>query len=254
MVERRIARAAERFWSQAGGRPAPPADMERAVLWALPLDVQPVPGLTVARIAAWLSARGLPHLPLGPARRLRGCLLACRGQGVVFVEADDPPEEQRFTLAHEAAHFLLDYQEKRERALARLGEAIRPVLDGERPPTRQERLHALLADVPLGLHAHLMERGPDGAPCLEAADAECDADRLALELLAPEREVLALVQATGGATYAARVSRAADALAARFGLPRAVAEGYARRLLRLTGGPSVAEWLGLGAGPAAHGT
>lgn len=251
MVERRIARAAERFWSRAGGRPAPPADMERAVLWALPLDVQPVTGLTVARIAAWLSAQGLPHPPLGPARRLRGCLLARRGQGVVFVEADDPPAEQRFTLAHEAAHFLLDYQETRERALARLGEAIRPVLDGERPPTHQERLHALLADVPLGLHTHLMERGPDGAPCLEAADAECDADRLALELLAPEREALALVRATGtgGETYTARASRAAAVLAARFGLPPAVAEGYARGLLhRLTGGPSVAEWLGLGAG------
>jgi hypothetical protein len=248
MVERRIARAAERFWSRAGGRPTPPADMERAVLWALPLDVQPITGLTVAHIAAWLSARGLPHPSLGPARRLRGCLLARRGQGVVFVAADDPPAEQRFTLAHEAAHFLLDYQEPRERALARLGEAIRPVLDGERPPTHQERLHALLADVPLGLHTHLMERGPDGAPCLEAASAECDADRLALELLAPEREALALVRATQGEPYTARAARTADALAVRFGLPAAVAEAYARRLLRrLTDGPSVAEWLGLGA-------
>lgn len=249
MVERRIARAAERFWAQAGGRPAPPADMERAIAWALPIDVQDMAGLSVTGIAAWLTARGLPRPPLGPARRLRGCLIARRGQGLVFVDADDPPEERRFTLAHEAAHFLLDYQGKRERALARLGEAILPVLDGERPPTRQERLHAALADVPLGLHAHLMERRPDGVPCLEAAEAECDADRLALELLAPEGEALALVRATRGGSYTERAARAAESLAARFGLPAAVAEAYARGLLhRLTGGPSVVEWLGMGAG------
>jgi hypothetical protein len=249
MVERRIARAAERFWELVGGRPAPPADIERAIPWALPLDIRRVNGLSVDGIVAWLRARGLPHPPLGPTRRLRGCLLARRGQGVVFVAADDPPEEQRFTLAHETAHFLLDYQEKRARALARLGEAIRPVLDGDRPPTPDERVHALLADVPLGLHAHLMERGPDGALCLEVADTERDADRLALELLAPEEQALALLRATRGETYTARVARAADAMAVRFGLPAAVAETYARRLLRrATGGPSVAEWLGMGAG------
>lgn len=249
MVERRIARAAERFWAQAGGRPVPPADMEQAVPWALPLHVQYITELSVGRIAAWLSAQGMSHPPLGPARRLRGCLLARRGQGVVFVEKTDSADERRFTLAHEAAHFLLDYQEKRERALARLGPAIRAVLDGDRPPTPDERVHALLADVPLGLHAHLMERGPDGAPCLEAASAECDADRLALELLAPEGEALALVRATQGEPYTARAARAADALAVRFGLPAAVTEAYARRLLRrLTDGPSVAEWLGMGDG------
>ncbi len=249
MVERRIARAAERFWQQAGGRPPPPVDMEHAVLWALPLDVQPVAGLTVARVAAWLREHGLPEPHLGPSRALRGCLIARRGQGVVFVEADDPPEERRFTLAHEAAHFVLDYQAKRERALAGLGPAIQAVLDGERPPTAQERVHALLANVTLGVHVHLMERGPDGLPCPEAADAECDADRLALELLAPEREALALVRATQGERHVVRVARAAAALAARFGLPMPMAERYARRLLRrLTGGPSVVEWLGMGAG------
>lgn len=246
MVERRIAQAAARFWKQAGGRPLPPVDMERAILWTLPLDVQPIAELGVPRLAAWLREHGLPVPRLGPPRALRGCLLARRGRGIVFVEATDSPDEQRFTLAHEAAHFVLDYQDKRERALNGLGPAIQAVLDGERPPTAEERVHALLGGVTLGVHVHLMERGPDGLPCPEAARAECDADRLALELLAPEQEALAVVRAVHAERCAART---ADVLAARFGVPMAMAERYARRLLRrLTGGPSVVEWLGLASG------
>jgi hypothetical protein len=73
-----------------------------------------------------------------------------------------------------------------------MGAAALQVLDGERPPTAQERFHALLRDVPLGFHLHLMERDSDGNPLTSSiARAEGDADRLAYELLAPAEHVLA---------------------------------------------------------------
>ena len=45
--------------------------------------------------------------------------------------------------------------------------------------------------LPIGFHVHLMDRSPDGNIVSDAIEeAERDADRLALELLAPSAEVL----------------------------------------------------------------
>jgi hypothetical protein len=110
---------------------------------------------------------------------------------VALIDGSDGEDEQRFSIAHELAHFLRDYWSLRRRILNRLGGEALQVLDGERPPTSQERLHALLRDVPLGFHLHLMERDGDGNPLTSAiAQAEDNADRLAYELLAPAEHVL----------------------------------------------------------------
>jgi Zn-dependent peptidase ImmA (M78 family) len=113
------------------------------------------------------------------------------GQGIIFLDGSDPGDEQRFSLAHELAHFLRDYLRPRCLASQRLGESVLEVLDGDRPPRHEERVHALLAGIQLGFHVHLMERSPDGNIVSDAIeDVERDADRLALELLAPSAEVL----------------------------------------------------------------
>src|SRR5262249_32828681 len=89
------------------------------------------------------------------------------------------------------AHFLRDYWSLRRRVLKHLGADALQVLDGARSPTTQERLHALLRDVSLGLHLHLMERDGEGNPISRStAQAENDADRLAYELLAPAAYLL----------------------------------------------------------------
>lgn len=247
MVETRFVQTAERFWALAGGRSAIPADIEAAISWALPLDIHAIDRLSVRGVEEWARRRGFPCAFAGRDRRLRGCLVACRGEGVIIVDGTDPPVERRFTLAHEAAHFLLEYQDVRERAIAALGREIVAVLDGDRPPTRDERVDAVLAGMTLGVHTHLMERGPGGDACVRVAEAECDADRLALEMLAPEAEAAVLVATCVGPRYTVRAAGAAVVLAARFGLPLPVARAYARRLLRQeTGGPSAREWLGIG--------
>jgi hypothetical protein len=173
----------------------------------------------------WLRCCGVVYEFPGCDRRLRACLVACKGHGIALVDGQDHEDEQRFSIAHELAHFLRDCWSVRENLRKRLGPAAVEVLDGARAPTTQERLHALLRDVPLGLQLHLLDRDGDGNPLTTAAEhAETDADRLAYELLAPAEHVM-----EGGApgdrhAFAQRLRNV-------YGLPDVQATRYARLLL-----------------------
>jgi hypothetical protein len=158
----------------------------------VPLSVVLLPKLSVQGALGWLQNCGLVCELPGEDRPLRACLVARSGHGVALIDGSDGDDEQRFSIGHELAHFLRDYWSLRKRILKRLGAEALQVLDGERPPTVQERFHALLRNVPLGIHLHLMERDNDGNPLTPSiAKAESDADRLAYELLAPAEQVLA---------------------------------------------------------------
>jgi hypothetical protein len=85
-----------------------------------------------------------------------------------------------------------------------------------------------VADVPLGLHVHLMERGPRRQRRPEVAAAEREADCLAYELLAPAVEVL---RRTGPAQDEAGHARVVTVLCEVFGLPEGSALDYADLLL-----------------------
>jgi hypothetical protein len=232
MTEAWLADAAESFWERAGRVPPFPRDLDAIVPMALPVAVVLLPALTLDRVEAWLDRRGCGYRFPCAHRRLRGCLIAHAGYGIAFVDGADAPPERRFTLAHEAAHFLLDYQRPRQRAIAKLGPTIVDVLDGRRTPTRTERIDAVLAACPIGVHTHLLDR--DGGYDAAIASIEDRADRLACELLAPAAEV----------SPRAAVGDLAHDLRETFGLPDPIATGYARRLLRERGaGPSFVEWL-----------
>src|SRR5947209_4613228 len=131
-----IENTAQEFWALVGGAPTYPCDIQTAITLALPLEVYSVPGLRVSDVLAWMRRVTITHHIRGRNRCLHGCLLADRGKGTIFFDRQDPESEQRFTLAHELAHFLLDYQAPRQRAVGVLGPSILPVLDGECPPSR----------------------------------------------------------------------------------------------------------------------
>ena len=242
-VDYAIENAAREFWMLAGGAPDYPCDLESSLTWALSLDVRSVPGLRVSHVNAHARRAGLPYHFLGRDRRLCGCLLAYRDGGVVFLDADMPEDERRFTLAHELAHFLLDYRAPRMRALTALGEGVRPVLDGQRPPTVEERVHAVLEGTKLGVVGHLMERPTSGLPSSAVLGIETRADRLALELLAPVSLVLEKAVGLRGMSYRERVDALAALLVREHGLPAGVAEKYAGGLLHAHDGPKFRDWL-----------
>ena len=232
------AELAREFWSLVGNEEPFPRKL-RGPIRALPLAVEELPDLTVARALRWLESNGIsPNFDIQD-RALRGCLVARHGHGMLFVDASDPEDEQCFSIAHELAHFLLDYRRPRKLAIQRLGPQALEVLDGQRPPTTQERLAALFTGVPLGFHVHLMNRDHQRRPVdRRSADAEARADRLAWELLAPAEHVATQEANTDTKEW----KQLLEARLCRFyGLPRDQARHYAGELL---GGPAHKEsWL-----------
>lgn len=239
-----IRSAAESFWSLVGSRSAFPRDLEASILWSLPLVVVKIPRLRTQAVRDWLTQDGLGHIVPAPERELRACIVACRGRGIVFIDGADSVEEQRMSLAHELAHFLLDYVLPRDQAVKSLGESILAVLDGDRAPTPAERLSAVLKGVPIGIYSRLWHRGPRGiAPSAGTLAREDAADVLALELLAPRRDVLQRARQCQDGMSAESLTAL---LQSTFGLPESSAWSYAG-FLAASAKPtqSIKSWLGI---------
>jgi len=236
----------KRFWHSVG-RPEPfPRSLESSVAWALPLAVIKLPHLGLFNMSKWLARREIVDLCPGGDRRLYACLVAKSGHGLVFLDGSDPGDERRFSLAHEVVHFIRDYLEPRNKALAVLGEPGREVLDGLRPPTPEERLQAIFHNIELGTYTHMMERSPSGGVTkLRILEAEDHADRLALELLAPRASVIDCLEKRHIIWRSPTAFKVAqEVLAQRYGLPIPVAKRYGRMLV-LNRRPSrtFQEWL-----------
>jgi hypothetical protein len=233
------------FWEAAGATPGFPRDIIPAASYALPLVFVPVSELSLRAALLWLRERGLaielpPHDGL-----LHGLLVAQRDSGVVFLHGGDPPAEQRFTAAHELAHYLLDYHVPRERIRRRLGAAALEALESGGALPSEQHLDAILAHVPLRVRTHAISFLTSGGLLCDALQAEFSADRLALELLAPAEEVWRRCRAALSGTYAALVGQVQAVLSDEFALPPGVAQAYGRQLAwEWGGGRSVREWLG----------
>jgi hypothetical protein len=112
----------------------------------------------------------------------------------------------------------------------------------------QTRIDAVLSDVRIGVHTHLMDRTPSGTiGCGRISGSEFRADRLAFELLAPEEAVLAEASASGFASTAGDDAAAARAVLVEvFGLPVPSARQYAHFLTTVgERRPSIRSWLGM---------
>jgi hypothetical protein len=94
-----------------------------------------LPKLTVTEINNWLAGHGRSQMGNYRDRALCGCLLARKGFGLIFINGSIEAEERRFAIGHEFSHFFVHYLEPRRRAIARFGDKIIPVLDGNRAPT-----------------------------------------------------------------------------------------------------------------------
>lgn len=233
--------AVNQFWQRCGEAEPFPRSLERGVALALPVALIKLPRLMLQDIESWLERRGALFSFNCRSRAVRGCLIAFGGQGLIFVDGADPDDERRFTVAHEAGHFIIDYWLLREAAIEKFGGRIAEVFDGLRRPDVTERVHAVLAGTELGVYTRLMER--EGGGSAGVWEVEDRADRVALALLAPPDEVLSSTD-TSAANFVERRAEMTRALRERYGLPAAVAAGYAIALLTsIDRGPSWAESL-----------
>lgn len=219
-----VVAAADAFWAESGMAPSFPRDLRRAVARSQPVSVVMLAALHVAKAEAWLRRQGKAIDIDVIDRPLRACLVAQSGAGIIFIDGRDGEAEQRYSLAHELAHFLLDYCAPRRAAVARLGEGVLDVLDGHRPARTEERVVGILANVDIRPHVHLMGRFADLTMSGNVAHAESRADTLALELLAPWDDVTSRIAALGISADQAAISRL---LLEHYGLPGPLAEQYA---------------------------
>lgn len=217
------------FWDRAGPPPPYPRNLDEVILLTTPIWIVHLKDLRPSSARCWLHQRGL-ELPLTVAERaLDGCILAFRGQAVIFLEAALDPAYHRVILAHEFAHYLAEYERPRLQVVRRLGESVLPLLDGHRPATAAEMLAGALAGVSLGAHIHFMERTFDPR-CLSAtARVERVANELACELLAPRQDVCQEMSQRGERRMEPGPWQ--DLLTEYFGLCRPWAEAYAARLI-----------------------
>ncbi|HEU4323878.1 MAG TPA: hypothetical protein VFS21_12085 [Roseiflexaceae bacterium] len=243
------ARVARRFWELAGATPAYPCDPEEALRQARPdsleLTCTGFPGLNVRKINIAMREQGIRLPPIdGPNRAMPGCLLADCGRGYIFYDASAAPPEQRFTKALLLARFLEAYHLPRERALERLGEAIRPVLDGRRPPTLEEQAHALMAGVRLNNLNQLVVRADEPPTSTEALGLQRRIERIACELLAPSallrQRLRRFVPQVGGLS---RLDWLTQLLCEEFGLPEALAQSCARDWIPGQGELTLLDWI-----------
>jgi hypothetical protein len=231
-----VLETAGRFWDAAGGAPADfPRDLGSAVSWATLLSIVSLPRLWTGSITQWLSETRELAPGVTEGRALRAATYASAQGGFIFLDGADPEDERRFSLAHEVAHFIVEYVEPRRRGAARVGPGALIVMEGGRAPSTAERVAAALAGVELLPQLHLIDRTPTGQPRSYAVTrAEQRADELALELLAPVEVVQALRPASEGWAPLAAWLRPT------FGLPAAVAEEYAHQLAPAIGSPFAA--------------
>ncbi|MCY1041215.1 ImmA/IrrE family metallo-endopeptidase [Corallococcus sp. bb12-1] len=182
--------------------------------------------MTLHAVRKHLARRGWKSMPPeeGDDRDMHGCIVAFCGMAYLFYSLKDSEEEQRFTSAHELAHFVLDHLSLREKALRYFGASILPVLDNQRLPTKEELLTSALEGIPTKTQFHLMER--DDAGDIDTGDvfrAEQRADRLAFEWLAPASVASGTLKGIPRDEHGKRLQRS-------FGLPPRKAEAYARLL------------------------
>jgi hypothetical protein len=234
-LDNRSQEAVSLFWQLCGEVEPFPRNLERPIALALPVTIVKLPHLRLRHIESWLRRRGITFLFNCQSRAVRGCLIACGGEGLVFIDGADHDDERRFTVAHETAHFIVDYWQPRHKAMRRFGNLITEVLDGLRPPSVNERLGALLANTPIGIHIDLMERRDMEG---ELWEIENRADKIALALLAPPEAVLSEVDLSA-ARFDQRQADAVAVLREGFGLPASIAKSYSLSLLAAIGkGPS----------------
>ena len=231
------------FWRRAGGRKGFPADIGYAAMSALEVYVEEVEGLTTLTAASYAGGAGVRNAVGVSERGLRGCVVVGRQGAAILVERSDSEAEKRFTIAHEVAHYILEVKRHRERAADRLGPEFVDALYGLREATPAERIDAWLNNARSEAFAHFMDRAPGGGyGCSRTLNAECQADDLAVEILAPRSELAAAISSMG---FSESLKVAREVADRRFGLPKGIADQYADRVVRQSkGGPSSAERFG----------
>ncbi len=234
------------FWHHAGGRSSYPADIRYATTCALPVSVMEIADLTTSTAADYFELPQDEHIPSAGERNLHGCIAVRPRGATILVEIHDEDAQKRFTIAHEVAHYIIEVHRHQERAARMMDDGYVEVLYGSRKATPNERIDACLYNVRSSPITHFMDRTPSGEyGCGQTLRAECAADLLATEILAPRATLMDSLSPHRRLPFRQLVDTAIHLSEHRFGLPSAIAESYGNRVIwQWRGGQSISEKFG----------
>lgn len=174
------------FWEPIPERTSFPRDLERYLPLHYQASIETLSGLTVQRVHEWLSAIGFAPTNPQKNRRLDGCIIAQKGHAILFIDDALSLDQRRMIVAHETAHYWIDYELPRRRMKMRFGDDSVKILDQERTAETVEILMATAAGAPIQAfyHYHFKDHKQE-------TEVEQRANTLACLLMAPRREVLA---------------------------------------------------------------
>lgn len=226
---------ADAFWEPIPERNRFPRNLECYLPIHYHASIVLLPGLTVQRVHEWLPANGKVSTNPPNNRRLDGCIIAQKGDAILFINDALPPDERRMIVAHETAHFWIDYELPRRRMKLRFGEEGIQMLDQKRPANTVEVLMATAAGSPIQAfyHYHFKEH-------ILGTEVEQRANTLACLLIAPQQEVLARARKR----HLVRNDEAKwlELLHQGFGMPENWARGYLPLLHRNFRERSFSSW------------
>lgn len=223
------------FWEPIPQRNEFPRDLEQHLSLHYEASIESMSDLTVNRVQQWLLTKALASQVTLNDRRLDGCIIAQKGHAILFIDAALALDERRMIIAHETAHFWIDYELPRRRIKQRYGAAGMQILDKERPSHTVEVLMAAATGSPIQefYHYHFKDRKRE-------TEVEQQANTLACLLIAPPREVLARARRCRIARD--DESKWMELLHQGYGMPGNWARGYLPLLLRNIRGRSFSAW------------
>jgi IrrE N-terminal-like domain len=246
-IKPHIENIAKGFWAQTDQKSMPPFDISGTVNLLFPIDIINLSELSLRKVEQWLLQRNIHINVDANDRHLHGFILIYKGSGFIFINGTDSEEERRYTIAHEASHFILDYKIPRDQIIEKMGLQIQDVLDGVRDATEYERIDGLLNSINIRPFTHLLEKEGDGSfESIQIFNAENNADLLALELLAPNSKVIKETLAgKESISFYEFEKKCYEILIQKYKLPNSIAKQYSTTLsYSITGGPSIMTKLG----------
>jgi hypothetical protein len=223
------------FWKPIPERNYFPRDLEQYLPLHYQASIETLPGLTVQRVHEWLSAKGIASTNPSNKRRLDGSIIAQKGHAILFIDAALSLDARRMIVAHETAHYWIDYELPRRRMKLRYGNGGMQALDQERAPEIVEILMATAMGAPIQAFYHYQFKEHK-----QETEVEQRANTLACLLIAPRREVLSRAKIC-------RMSRDDESkwlelLHHGFGIPENWGRGYLPLLLRNFRERSFSSW------------
>jgi Zn-dependent peptidase ImmA (M78 family) len=227
--------SAAAFWEPIPEKHCFPRHLEEHLSIYYDASITLLSTLTVKRVHGWLTASGIPNQSPEHDRRLDGCIVAHHGHAFLLIDDALQPDERRMIVAHETAHFWIDYEWPRRRVASRFGQAGVELLDQERALSDADLLMATAAGVRIQTYYHYHAKSAQ-----QESEVERRANTLACLLIAPPNNVI---------SEAARRHIACDddarwltLLHQQFGMPERWGRGYLPLLARQPVSPSYSSW------------